>query len=69
MLQALPSLSSTGDIGTSLVKSEQQFFLKRSPSLRMNRNRIVGDGDASQGKFGLQAMQCQVWILSEPVRQ
>jgi hypothetical protein len=26
MLQALPSLSSTGDIGTSLFKSEQRFF-------------------------------------------
>jgi hypothetical protein len=35
MLQALPSLTPVGDIGTDLFKGEQRF-LKRGPSLRMN---------------------------------
>lgn len=41
LLQALPPLSPAGDVGASLFKGQQRFFLKRRPSLRMNSQIVL----------------------------
>ena len=48
------STFSAGDIGAGLLRGEQRFLEAQALAADELPDRVVGDGDASRGEFGLQ---------------
>lgn len=66
-LPRLPALAATGNVGSSLLKSEQRFFEAQALAPQEHPDRIVRDHHPACGQLVLQPMQRQIRSLVDPL--